>query len=50
MKTSEWIDISQPLNNNIATWPGDTPFSYEVSWSKEESGSVNVGKLTMSIH
>ncbi|HEF1903938.1 TPA: arylformamidase [Bacillus cereus] len=50
MKTSEWIDISQPLNNNIATWPGDTPFSYEVSWSKEDSGSVNVGKLTMSIH
>ncbi len=50
MKTSEWIDISQPLNNDIATWPGDTPFSYEVSWSKEESGSVNVGKLTMSIH
>ncbi|MGG1167177.1 arylformamidase [Bacillus mycoides] len=50
MKTSEWIDISQPLNNDIATWPGDTPFSYEVSWSKEDSGSVNVGKLTMSIH
>lgn len=50
MKPSQWIDISQPLNNEIATWPGDTPFSYEVSWSKEESGSVNVGKLTMSIH
>ncbi|MDM5193931.1 arylformamidase [Bacillus hominis] len=50
MKETEWIDISQPLNNEIATWPGDTPFSYEVSWSKEESGSVNVGKLTMSIH
>lgn len=50
MKTSQWIDISQPLNNDIATWPGDTPFSYEISWSKEDSGSVNVGKLTMSIH
>lgn len=50
MKETEWIDISQPLNNDIATWPGDTPFSYEVSWSKEDSGSVNVGKLTMSIH
>lgn len=50
MKDSDWIDISQPLNNEIATWPGDTPFSYEVSWSKEQSGSVNVGKLTMSIH
>ncbi|WP_410982783.1 arylformamidase [Bacillus cereus] len=50
MKGSDWIDISQPLNNEIATWPGDTPFSYEVSWSKEQSESVNVGRLTMSIH
>ncbi|WP_243522121.1 arylformamidase [Bacillus pseudomycoides] len=50
MKESDWIDISQPLNNDIATWPGDTPFSYEVSWAKEQSGSVNVGKLTLSIH
>ncbi|GLX65739.1 arylformamidase [Paenibacillus glycanilyticus] len=44
------IDISRPLDQRTPTWPGDTPFSYEVSWSKEQSGSVNVGKLTMSIH
>ncbi|MGG0240580.1 arylformamidase [Bacillus rhizoplanae] len=50
MKENKWIDISQPLNNDIATWPGDTPFSYEVSWTKEQSGSVNVGKISMSIH
>ncbi|MGW9129171.1 arylformamidase, partial [Paenibacillus chitinolyticus] len=25
-------------------------FQYEVSWPKSDSGSVNVGKLTMSIH
>lgn len=47
---TKWIDISQPLDNQVAGWPGDTPFSYEVVWSKEASGSVNVGKLTMSIH
>jgi len=47
---SKWIDISQPLDKNIVGWPGDTPFSYEVNWSKEETGSVNVGKITMSIH
>ncbi|GAB1802277.1 arylformamidase [Priestia megaterium] len=47
---SKWIDISQPLDDKIARWPGDTPFSYEVNWSKEETGSVNVGKITMSIH
>lgn len=38
-----WIDISQRLDANVAVWPGDTPFSYKVNWSKEESGSVNVG-------
>ncbi len=46
----KWIDISQPLNKKVPTWPGDTPFSYEVNWSKKESGSVNVGKINMSIH
>lgn len=45
-----WIDISQPLHNDIAVWPGDTAFSYEVSWPIEQSGSVNVGKITMSAH
>ncbi|MGM9925822.1 MAG: arylformamidase [Bacillus sp. (in: firmicutes)] len=45
-----WIDISQPLSNRIAVWPGDTPFEYRVSYSKEESGSSNVGSITMSAH
>ncbi|PIC85843.1 arylformamidase [Sporosarcina sp. P20a] len=48
--TNQWIDITQPLNQRIAEWPGDTPFSYEVAISKEQSGSVNIGKLTMSTH
>lgn len=45
-----WIDITQPLTNHIAVWPGDTPFSYEVAVTKEQSGSVNIGKVTMSVH
>ncbi|WP_153731115.1 arylformamidase [Sporosarcina obsidiansis] len=48
--TNEWIDITQPLQKEIAEWPGDTPFFYEVAVSKEQSGSVNIGKLTMSTH
>ena len=48
--TGKWIDISQPLQNTIAEWPGDTPFSYEVAYSKAETGSVNIGKLTTSTH
>lgn len=46
----QWIDISQPLSNTIAHWPGDTPFTYETSWTKAETGSVNVGKITTSVH
>lgn len=45
-----WIDISQPLQNDHAAWPGDTPYSYEVGMTKEETGSVNIGKLTTSTH
>lgn len=47
---NEWIDISQPLQNNYAEWPGDTPFNYEVAFKKEDTGSVNIGKLTTSTH
>ncbi|MGF9978085.1 arylformamidase [Viridibacillus arvi] len=45
-----WIDISQRLDKNVAVWPGDTPFSYKINWSKNESGSVNVGQINMSLH
>lgn len=47
---ANWIDISQVLNDKIPVWPGDTPFQYKVSWGMEESGSVNVGQVTMSTH
>lgn len=45
-----WIDITQTLNNDIAHWPEDTPFSFEVTVTKENSGSVNIGKITTSTH
>ncbi|MBW3112852.1 MULTISPECIES: arylformamidase [Bacillaceae] len=44
------IDISRPLYNETPVWPGDTPFSFSLNWTKEETGSVNVGQLTMSSH
>ncbi|MDQ6422397.1 arylformamidase [Paenibacillus sp. LHD-117] len=46
----KWIDISQPLDQNIAVWPGDTPFAFSLSWKMEDSGSVNVGQVVMSTH
>lgn len=48
--TEKWIDISQPLQNDMAEWPGDTPFSYEVALTKADTGSVNIGKMTTSMH
>lgn len=47
---TEWIDITQPLTKTIANWPGDTPFSYELTYTKEESGSANIGQITTSLH
>ncbi|MFZ3589482.1 arylformamidase [Bacillus sp. DJP31] len=45
-----WIDISQTLHSKTAVWPGDTPFTFSLNWSKQETGSVNVGKIEMSTH
>src|SRR5699024_10713660 len=50
MNGKQWIDISQPLTNKIAVWPGDTPYSFHLALTKEETSSVNIGKLTIIIH
>ncbi|MDC3424085.1 arylformamidase [Aquibacillus sp. 3ASR75-11] len=47
---NNYIDISQPLDANIGHWTGDTPFSYELSFSKEQTGSVNIGRISSSLH
>lgn len=46
----KWIDISQPFSNKIGTWPGDTPFQFGLAYTKEETGSVNIGRFTTSVH
>lgn len=50
MSRHKWIDISQPLNKETAAWPGDTPFSYQLTFSKAETGAANVGEITASCH
>jgi arylformamidase len=50
MTQSKWIDISQPLDDKLAHWPGDTPFEYVTEYTKEQTGSVNIGKMTTSLH
>ena len=44
------IDISRTLHSKTPTWPGDTPYQFKLNWTKEETGSVNVGSVTMSVH
>lgn len=44
------IDISMELGNETPQWPGDRPFEYNLTATKEESGSVNVGEVKTSTH
>ncbi|RXT13487.1 arylformamidase [Ammoniphilus sp. CFH 90114] len=44
------LDISQRLHSDVPVWPGDTPFTFQLTWTKEQSGSVNVGQINMSTH
>ena len=44
------FDISRPLFNGLAPWPGDTAFQYELKWKMAEGATVNVGAVTMGVH
>src|SRR5699024_2566327 len=50
MNGKQWNDISQPLTNKIAVWSGDTPYSFHLALTKEETSSVNIGELPMGVH
>lgn len=44
------FDISRPLFNGLAPWPGDTAFRYDLNWKMSEGATVNVGAVTMGVH
>ena len=44
------FDISRPLFNGAAPWPGDTAFRFELKWKMAEGATVNVGAVTMGVH
>lgn len=46
----KWIDISQRLTNDMAYWPGDEPFSFSLTYPMKQTGSVNIGQFTASLH
>jgi arylformamidase len=43
-------DISRPLSNDLAPWPGDTPFRFELKWKMADGATVNVGAVNMGVH
>lgn len=43
-------DISRALTSDLAPWPGDTPFSFELKWKMSDRATVNVGAINMSVH
>ncbi|WP_203334863.1 cyclase family protein [Planococcus beigongshangi] len=50
MTIKEIYDISMELYTGAPQWPGDRPFEYALSVTKEQSGSVNVGEVKTSTH
>ncbi|HEY9713711.1 MAG TPA: cyclase family protein [Chroococcales cyanobacterium] len=45
-----FIDISQPVTSTTACFPGDVPFSRQITVSHKESNVINLTALTMSPH
>lgn len=43
-------DITHPLGNSTAAFPGDTVYQFRLNWQIKEGSSVNVGHLTLSPH
>ncbi|MEN3370652.1 MAG: arylformamidase [Verrucomicrobiota bacterium] len=44
------FDISRALSNDLAPWPGDTAFHYELKWKMADGATVNVGAVQMGVH
>ena len=44
------FDISRALSDDLAPWPGDTPFHFELKWKMAEGATVNVGAVNMGVH
>ena len=44
------FDISRPLRNGLAPWPGDTAFRFALNWKMADGATVNVGAVEMGVH
>jgi arylformamidase len=46
----DWIDVSMPLRNGIAGWPGDVPVEVARRMTLEQGCDYNISMITMSTH
>ncbi len=44
------FDITLTLRDGLPGWPGDTPYRFDLAWSKTEGAAVNVGRVSTSVH
>lgn len=49
-RTRQIWDISRPLANDLAPWPGDTDFRFKLTCPIGAVSPVNVGAISMSVH
>jgi arylformamidase len=43
-------DITIPMDDSLACWPGDTPFRFTWTSKKADGATVNVGGVQLSVH
>jgi len=43
-------DITLTLRDALPCWPGDTPFEFGLAWSQSAGASVNVGRVSTTVH
>ena len=43
-------DITLSLRDELPCWPGDTPFQFALAWSKARGATVNVGRISSTVH
>jgi arylformamidase len=47
---SDWIDVSTPLTNGMAHWPGDRPFELRRDSDMIQGAEYNLSSMSTSVH
>jgi arylformamidase len=47
---SDWIDISAPVRNGMAHWPGDPDFHIERASDMDKGAAATVSRMALGVH